>query len=333
VIGLYMRARGIIRLSIILGTMLGMVMPLTGARFGTALAQEMDGRGLDAFTRAVQAYDTGDWNTAAGLLEVAFQAGLSKELTARATLLRAHINERKGALARALQDYSNALWMGTLPVAERPNAVEGKQRVIAALGLNTPAPNSQPASAPSAPQGSSGGFFGMFGGAFGSSNSAAAAPPSPPPPPPPPVQTAQPAQTGWQAAQASSASAVLSRPKEADARPAKSAAPQKIAQTEKPPVQSPVRMASIRPAAISPASSANGFLIVFGSANSEAAGRTRAQQIKSALADILVSRELDVEASPNGGFQITAGPYKAKSSALALCSAMKQRGVACAVMP
>ncbi len=320
-----MREPGIIRLSILPGFMLGILLTVTGAGSGTALAQNADGRGLESFTRAVHAYDAGDWNTAAGLLDDAFQAGLSKEQLARATLLRAHVYERSGALARALQDYSNALWMGTLPTSERQNAVEGKQRVIAALGLNTPAEGPKQASAASAPQSSSSGVFGMFDSVFGSSKAAA-----PAPPPPAPVQKAQPAPTGGQAAEASSASGVLTRPKEMDA---KATAPRKIAQGEKLPVQPRVRMASIQPVAISPATSASGFLIVFGPANSEAAGRTRAQQIKAALADILVSRELDVEASPNGGFQITAGPYKAKSAALALCSAMKQRGVACAVTP
>jgi hypothetical protein len=76
---------------------------------------------------------------------------------------------------------------------------------------------------------------------------------------------------------------------------------------------------------------ADGFLIVFGPAASEAAGRSRAHQIKTQLADILVSREVEVEANPSGGYRIVAGPYKAKNAALALCSAMKQRGVICEV--
>ena len=54
-------------------------------------------------------------------------------------------------------------------------------------------------------------------------------------------------------------------------------------------------------------------MIVFGQAGSEAAGRTRAQQIKAALADILVNREVEVEAGADGGYHIVAGPYKAKS--------------------
>ena len=53
-------------------------------------------------------------------------------------------------------------------------------------------------------------------------------------------------------------------------------------------------------------------MIVFGPAGSEAAGRTRAHQIKAALADILVNRELDVEAGADGSYQIVAGPHKPK---------------------
>ncbi len=241
-----------------------------------------------------------------------------------------HIYERGGALARALQDYSNALWMGTLPANERQKATEGKQRVIAALGLNTPAQGSPQASAAGAQQGSSGGFFGMFDNVFGSSKPAAAAPP--PPPPPPPVQTAQPAQSGWQAAPASSASGVLTRPKEADVQPAKPLRLEKL-RKRKAAASGWVRVASIEPVAISRPSSANGFLIVFGTASNERAGHTEAKQIKAQVADILVARNLDLQPNVNGGVLIVAGPYKSKSAALALCSAMKQRGVRCQVNP
>jgi len=93
-----------------------------------------------------------------------------------------------------------------------------------------------------------------------------------------------------------------------------------------------VRIAAIQPAAM-PVSSASGFMILFGQAGSEGAGRTRAHQIKAALADILVNREVEVEAGADGSYHVVAGPYKAKAAALALCSAMKQRGVSCQVTP
>lgn len=293
----------------------------------SAFADSADGRGVGAFSRAVKAYEAGDLNEAAGAVDEAMQAGLSKELEARAVHLRAHISERSGALARALQDYSTALWMDTLPPSERKVAQDGKQRVIAAMGLNSYTPGAKQASAaPEAPpQSSSSSMWGMFD-VFGSSK------PAPPTPQEaPPVQAAEPAQPP---ATSTSASSVLTRPAQADVRPPKPAPTAKAAKTAKAPAQPPVRIAAIQPAAItSAAASANGFMIVFGSAGSEVAGRSRAQQIKASLADILVNRALEVEAGANGSYQIVAGPYKAKAAALALCSAMKQRGVSCQVTP
>ncbi len=297
---------------------------------GAAFAQNNDSVGLEFVSRAVKAYDSGDYKAAAASLDEAFQAGLSKDLSARAILLRAQINEHNGAFARALQDYSNALWMDTLPASERKKASEGKQRVITAMGLNTPAPTpagpggvraaSAPAGAPSSQQG--GGVLNMFSGLFGSSQQA----PAPVPPAPKP-------QPSWQTE--TSATPVLTRTKEAAAEQVRAPAPTKVAQSAKlpPPIRPEVSMASLQPVSVTSAPAANGFLIVFGSASDASAGRTKAHQIKTALADILVNRNLEVEARPEGGFLIVAGPYKAKGAALALCSAMKQRGVPCQVTP
>ncbi len=351
-----MRAPRIAQLLLVFALILGTSAGAPGL-WGSAFAESADGRGVEAFSRAVKAYEAGDLNVAAGAVDEAMQAGLSKELTARAIHLRAHISERSGALARALQDYSTALWMDTLPQSERKVAQEGKQRVIAAMGLNdyspggakqasaapeaapqsasgggwgvfnmfgssNPAPPPVPAPPPEpAPQSSSGGGWGMFN-VFGSSN------PAPPAPTAPPVQAPEPAPPS---AASTSASAVLTR-KQAAANPPKPAAPPKAARTERPRAQPPVRIAAIQPAA-TPVSSASGFMILFGQAGSEGAGRTRAHQIKAALADILVNREVEVEAGADGGYHVVAGPYKAKAAALALCSAMKQRGVACQVTP
>ena len=355
-----MRAPRIAQLLLVFALILGTSAGAPGL-WGSAFAESADGRGVEAFSRAVKAYEGGDLNVAAGAVDDAMQAGLSKELTARAIHLRAHISERSGALARALQDYSTALWMDTLPLSERKVAQEGKQRVIAAMGLNDYQPGGakQASAAPeAAPQGSSGGGWSMFN-VFGSSKSAAsassraaarpggrAAPqsssggvwgmfnvfgssnPAPPAPAAPPVQAAEPAPPS---AASTSASAVLTR-KQAAARPPKPAAPPKAARIERPRAQPPVRIAAIQPAA-TPVSSASGFMILFGQAGSEGAGRTRAHQIKAALADILVNREVEVEAGADGGYHVVAGPYKAKAAALALCSAMKQRGVSCQVTP
>ena len=336
--GLFMRAPRIAQLLLVFALILG---TSAGARglWGSAFAEGMDGRGVEAFSRAVKAYEDGDLNVAAGAVDEAMQAGLSKGLTARAIHLRAHISERSGALARALQDYSTALWMDTLPQSERKVAQEGKQRVIAAMGLNDYQPGGakQASAAPeAAPQSSSGGGWSMFN-VFGSSKSAAPPVPAPPPVQPeaapqsssgggwgmfnvfgssnpaPPAPTAPPVQAAEPAppfAASTSASAVLTR-KPAAATPPKPAAPPKAARIERPRAQPPVRIAAIQPAAM-PVSSASGFMILFGQAGSEGAGRTRAHQIKAALADILVNREVEVEAGADGSYHVVAGRIKPK---------------------
>jgi hypothetical protein len=324
---------------------------------GAAFAQSSSAEGVQAFSRAVKAYEDGDWNAAAGFIDEATQAGLPKDLSARAIHLRAHIYEHSGALARALQDYSTALWMDTLPQNERKAAQDGKLRVIAAMGLNSPQAGIHQASAApvSAPQDSSGGGWSMFG-VLGSSKPAAAPPPPAPEPAPesssggvwnmygifgsstPASPAPEPAALAVKTSGAeTSASGVLTRPKPAEVRAAKAAPAPRPAPTPRAahaaaPQPAAVRMAAIQPVAAS-AASAGGFMILFGSAGSESAGQGRAHQIKAALSDILVNRELEVEAGAAGGYQIVAGPYKAKSAALALCSAIKQRGISCQVTP
>jgi hypothetical protein len=353
-----MRVPGIAQLLLAFGLILGIA---TGS--GIAAAQTSQERGVEAFTRAVKAYDSGDWSAASAAIDEAMKANLSKDLQARAINLRGHVFERTGALARALQDYSTALFMDTLPPNERKEAQEGKQRVIAAMGLNSYTPGSKQASAASdaASQGSSGGGGWSMFNVFGSSSSA----PEAAPPPAQPAQTAPQGSSGggmWsmfnvfgssnstpetpaaapEAPPASQASAVKAKPGShtsaspivtrstkavAAAKPAAVAKPIRAVQS-----QAPVQIASIQPA-VTPASAAAGYMIVFGAVGSEGAGRARAGQIKTALADILVSRTVDLEASAKGGYRIVAGPYKAKNAALALCSAMKQRGVSCQVSP
>ncbi|MGO9986740.1 MAG: SPOR domain-containing protein [Rhodomicrobium sp.] len=344
-----MKISGIIRLSLVLALALGFSTMLPGA-IRTSCAQSSDG-GLASLSKALQSYEDGNYAAASAAIEEAFKAGLSKELSARAILLRGQVNERNGALARALQDYSNALWMDMLPAAERKKASDGKQRVIAAMGLNTPAPAT--ATSPggvgqanaagggsSIPHGtsesSSGGVLGMFDGLFGSKTATSAPAPAAVPEQKPSWQAAT-AATAPEPPTAASASTVQIRSKDQASAQAvhPAAAARKVAQAQKspPPPATAVTAASFQPVAMASPSAANGYLIVFGPAGNEEAGRTKARQIKTQVADILVSRELDVEAGPSGGYRIVAGPYKAKSAALALCSAMKQRGVHCEVTP
>ena len=275
--------------------------------------------GAELLSSANKSYKAGEYEQAYATLEEAFKAGLPNDLVARAILLRAEVNEKNGQLARALQDYSNALWMDTLPPAEKKIAHIGKERLMAALGLNTPGPASAPSSAsvagpPASPQGDGGGgLFGVFGGLFGSDGRQPTQPPA--------------------AAAEKTATAPAAPPAEKPApKPRPSQTASAAASPKKPTAVQTA--AAVQPASLNPHSSgSDGFLIVFGTTASEAAGKTQARQIKAKLADILINRELTLEPGDSGALQIVAGPYKAKNSAVALCNTIKQRGISCQVTP
>ncbi len=315
----------VVLLGLILGILAGPVL-----RVGSAHAESSDSKGIELMTRATKTYEAGAYGDSAALIEAAFKAGLTGETAARAILLRAQINEKNGALARALQDYSNALWMDVLGAQDRRRAADGKERVMAAMGLSSPAPAApaprpQPVVASAAPssappvqhaEASSGGVLSYFSGIFGSSEA------KPEPAAAQPQRSAQPS---------SDAKPSAAPQKNADKAPAKPT-PVKVANASKP--ASASAQAAAQPAsALSVAEGPEGFLIVFGTASNESSGRTTAKNIKAELSDILINRNIDVARKSGGGFQVQAGPYKTKKSALALCSVMAQRGVPCQVMP
>ena len=137
-----MRTSSIIGLSTALFLSFGSAVWFPGGESG-ALAQSGSDKGLEYLTRASAAFESRDYGEAATYIEEAMKTGLPKELAARATFMRAQINEQNGLLARALQDYSSALWMDTLSPADRKKASDGKVRVIAAMGLTPAQPSPQ----------------------------------------------------------------------------------------------------------------------------------------------------------------------------------------------
>ena len=313
---------GIRWLVVVLGFGLGSMVDsaLPALEIGKASAESNQGRGLEFLSRAARSYEAGSYSEAAEQIDSAFKAGLSGQLAARAILLRAEINERSGASAKALQDYSNALWMEALSAADRKKASDGKERVLASMGLNSGGASGASWQASAQSGSSSSGVWGFFSGVFSGAE-------NPPPPPPPPAEAQQSAEPAAPAPfQPVSATAPAQKtPSQAPAKPTK------VAHAKPAPAAS---SASAQPAsALSVASAAGEVLIVFGAASSEASGRLTAKNIKAKLSDILINRQLDVTPRGNGGFQVQAGPYKSKSSALALCSAMQQRGVPCKVTP
>ena len=172
-----MRLTGIKWIFVCLGLSLGiMAVPTLG--IGAAGAESNQGRGVELLSRATKSYEAGAYSDALGLIDSAFKVGLTGDLAARAILLRAEINERNGEPAKALQDYSNAIWMESLPPAERKKASEGKERVLASMGLTSQGASSAQASMTPATQSgsSSSGVSGFITGVFGGSEKTPAPP-------------------------------------------------------------------------------------------------------------------------------------------------------------
>ena len=169
-----MMRTGIRWLVVVLGFGLGIMVDsaLPALEIGKASAESNQGRGLELLSRAARSYEAGSYADAAEQIDSAFKAGLTGELAARAILLRAEINERSGASAKALQDYSNALWMEALSAADRKKASDGKERVLASMGLNSGGASGASWQASAQSGSSSSGVSGFFTGVFsGAENS------------------------------------------------------------------------------------------------------------------------------------------------------------------
>ncbi|MGA9267010.1 MAG: hypothetical protein WBV79_11250, partial [Rhodomicrobium sp.] len=176
-----MMRTGIRWLVVVLGFGLGIMVDsaLPALEIGKARAESDQGRGLELLSRAAKSYEAGAYSEAAEQIDSAFKAGLSGQLAARAILLRAEINERSGASAKALQDYSNALWMESLSAADRKKASDGKERVLASMGLNSGGASGASWQASAQSGSSSSGVSGFFTGVFSGAENT--------PPPPRPV--------------------------------------------------------------------------------------------------------------------------------------------------
>lgn len=294
---------------------------------GGATAQSS--KQIEAVSKAAKALEQGRAAEALGAIEAAFKLGLDGDLASRALLIRAQANERSGKAAQAMADYNSAIWMQSLPNSERKKAVEGRERVMAALGLSSRTPSAStsgtataPAAtastsaaqtSPAAPAGSSGGgVLGFFDDLFGGSSS------------PPPQQAAG----NWSASVAPGSAAASDIPSRRDSR----ASSQRAARSsdnerrERAPAPAPKRE---RTAAVA-TEKQSGYDIDFGAAASQRAAQSQASQIKTELSDILVSRELTLLPS-SGKVRIVAGPYQSEGSASALCRTIQARGVDCKV--
>lgn len=319
-----MRYQGIICLLVLLG--LGL---WSAATPPIAYAQSGSGKGAELLAQATKSYQSGEYPQALAAVEESFKAGLDNVLSARAILLRAQINEKSGDLAHAFSDYSSARWMQGLPVADHRTADEGRARVMAAMGLGGSSGGggdgsaSRVASAPMPVPGekSSGGVLGFFGGIFGVSDSRAN------------PQNAAPAGAQGGAGAGQIAQGQAAPQPEMSATPAvRVAAIRPVAASKKAAATQLSKVAPAPHVIKAAATTGGGFHIDFGAARSEGSARSQAQAIKAKLAAILVNRELLIEPG-TGSYRILAGPYHSKMAASALCSEIKQHGVACQVTP
>ncbi len=304
--------------------------PLVDAR-----AQSKEGTGLELIVKASKAFDDGDYVKAQATIDEAFKGNLDKELSARAMLLRGQIHEKSGKLSRALSDYSGALWMQNLPASEKKKATDGKERVMAAMGLATgaakPAGASASAQTKAADQQTatqpSGGLFGMFGGLFDNGEQKKPATSPTPAPSTPPVKEA--VEPKAKPAPQTKTAAVVTKEKAKPSRQKEEPETETIA-VVKPTAAKPGKLEKASAPGTAAAVEAGGFFIDFGSSASSAKARTQAQAIKTKLADILVNRELSVKQG-GSAYRIVAGPYKIRAAAAAICNAMTKRGVTCEV--
>jgi hypothetical protein len=304
----------------------------SGTACGNPSVRADDPKGLSALIQANKAYQSGDLAEARRLVDLALQSDADKELTARAMLLRAQLQEQDGKLTRALSDYSGALWLQTLPASEKAKATEGKERVMAAMGLNKSQPQqaqaqAQPQATQTASAGGesqSGGLFGMLGGIFQGEQKATASAPAASAW----TATAAPSPASASAAPVRTASARAdsegeAKPKAAAAKPkakAETASAAKRAEPE----------ARLEKASTAPDGDGSGYFIELAQSASSASAKDQAVSLKSKLSDILVSRDLIVQQA-GSSYRVVAGPYKARNAASALCSAMSKRGVNCKI--
>lgn len=89
-----------------------------------------------SLTQAAKLLEAGDAVQSIELIDRTLKTGdVPSNLAAKAMLLRAQAQEKLGKHAFALADYNSALWMQDLSERDRKIAEEGRQRIMANLGV------------------------------------------------------------------------------------------------------------------------------------------------------------------------------------------------------
>jgi hypothetical protein len=140
-----------------------------------------------SLTQAAKLLEQGEALQSIELVDRTLKTGdVPSNLAAKAMLLRAQAQEKLGKHAFALADYNSALWMQDLSDYDRNIAEQGRQRIMAHLGVGgetqtaaAPAAQDQPAAVTAswgtevretATEDRTGGIGSIFAGVFGSSS-------------------------------------------------------------------------------------------------------------------------------------------------------------------
>ncbi len=256
--------------------------------------------GAEMLTAAAKLGEKGDHAAAVEKISEAFKSGkLDNAASSKAFLMRAEAYEKLNKDALALADYTSAVFMQGLSTTDRPRAVDGRKRTLAALGVSEDDGGAKPLAAAPAQEeskpSSSGGFLsGLFGG---SSTSADAK-----------REEAAPA-SDW-----SQVTRVTPPPA-----------------TGSPSIQSsstPVRQAAV-------AEDVKRYSVLLASLPSEEVANAEAKRMTTRLADLLQGKTPEVVRYERGGavfFRVVAGPYEGSALSKEVCDSVKTKNVKCLVI-
>lgn len=284
-----------------------------------------------SLTQASKLLEQGEATQSIALIDRTLKTGdVPSNLAAKAMLLRAQAQERLGKHAFALADYNSALWMQDLSAYDRGLAEQGRQRIMAQLGVDgkqQAEPAKQVVSAQSwgteikttETEKRTGGIGSIFSGVFGafSSDRKVEEPRSQP------ANAQSVSATTYQVSTTSSVASVAPRA-ESQAAPAR--APNVFASND-------TQAQSIDETVIAQREQFSGeFAVQFAAVRSEDTALYEADRIGKRYGEWLGGRtpSIKIRGTEDGGtlYKIIAQPYE-YGEGVATCELLKTKGVSC----
>lgn len=285
-----------------------------------------------SLTQAAKLLENGDALLSIELIDRTLKTGdVPSNLAAKAMLLRAQAQEKLGKHAFALADYNSALWMQDLSEYDRKVAEQGRQRIMANLGVGG---NAQTASAPAAQEepvavssswgtevretateDRTGGIGSIFSGVFGLSSE-------------PEVEEARADTPRLQTVSVSTNSAtasVASVSQGSERQAAPISASTLVASNNS-------QAASIEETVVAQSDLRGDFAIQFAAVRSEDTALYEADRIDKRYGELLNGRtpSITIRGTQDGGtlYKIIVQPYE-RGEGIATCELLKTKGVSC----